>query len=152
MGGGLSQGGGVPVLSAQYAICIVFHLDKMVLSISHTHTHPLTHPTIGTHLSICINFNVHTHTHALTHSPMHVRAATNASTGNPLRGQVEEDGTGEGWEWGRWWSLMATGLNTFCTWQWTTTATTTAYGDAVGNNFWLYFGVHVVGVGMRDVG
>lgn len=58
------------VLSAQYAICIVFHLDKMVLSISHTHTQPLTHSTIGTHLSISINFNVHTHTrsHALTHA------------------------------------------------------------------------------------
>lgn len=76
---------------------------------------------------------------------MHVRAATNASTGNPLRGQVRGRDRGR-------WSLMATGLNTFCTWQWTTTATTTAYGDAVGNNFWLYFGVHVVGVGMRDAG
>lgn len=53
------------------------------------------------------------------------------------------------WEEG-WVSLMATGLNTFCTWQWTTTTTTTAHGDAVGNNFWLYFGVHVVGGGLRD--
>lgn len=38
---------------------------------------------------------MYTHTHALTHSPMHVRAATNASTGNPLRGQVR--GRGRGW-------------------------------------------------------
>lgn len=56
---------------------------------------------------------------------------------------------------GEGWSLMATGLNTFCTWQWTTTATTTAYGDAVGNNFWLYFWSargwgRDAGCGMRD--
>lgn len=39
---------------------------------------------------------------------------------------------------------MATGLNTFCTWPWTETGT--AYGAAVGNNFWLYFGVYIRGV------
>lgn len=87
------------------------------------------------------------HTHTRSHALTHARESRNkCQHRQPSAWPGERAWQGEGW------SLMATGLNTFCTWQWTTTATTTAYGDAVGNNFWLYFGVHVVGVGMRDAG
>lgn len=115
----------------------------------HRHTHAPAHTYIGTHLSICINFNVHTHhhTHTRSHAFTHARESRSkcqhrhpSTWPGEREWQVKVVGGGV--------SLMATGLNTFCTWQWTTT--TTAYGDAVGNNFWLYFGVHVVGGGMRD--